>query len=84
MNPEDGRSLAGRGTRAGEPLEVGSVRTFHSVVIFDPSKNWIGVRPENFREWIQKATLVEVAARDAGSFHREVEVPQLRLRRATP
>jgi hypothetical protein len=80
LNPEDGRSIAGRGTRAGETLDVGSVSTFHSVVIFDPTREWRGGAPGDFREWIQKAILVEVAARDAGSFHREVEVPKFRLR----
>jgi hypothetical protein len=79
LNPEDGRSLAGRGTPVGEALDVGSVRTFHSVVMFDPSKDWRGGAPGDFREWVRKAILVEVAARDAGSFHRGVEVPQLRL-----
>jgi hypothetical protein len=80
INPGDGRSLAGRGTRAGEALDVGSVRTFHSVVMFDPSKDWKGGAPSDFRDWIKTAMLVEIAARDAGSFHREVEVPRLKLR----
>ncbi len=84
LNPGDGRSLAGRGTRAGEALDVGSVRTFHSVVMFDPSRDWKGGAPGDFREWIKNAVLVEVAARDAGSFHREVEVPILKLRTPAP